>query len=188
MSAAKFFDLFVTAQVWASEAAEQGAEHHAPSINDIWYPLGNFAIYAFILYKFALPLVRDFLKSRREEVMSTIAQSAAKKQAAEALVSDYKAKIAGLDKEISAMRAVLHDEGEREKTRLVVEAEALAGKIREDAVFLAEQEVKIARQQLRQEMANQAEATARALVERNLTAADQNRLADEFIQNIGQRR
>jgi F-type H+-transporting ATPase subunit b len=145
-------------------------------------------IYAGILIKFALPVVRDFLKTRREEVMATIAQAAAKKQAAEALVSDYKTKVAGLDKEISAMGAALNEEGEREKARLVREAEALAIKIKEDAIFLSEQEVKIARQQLRQEMANQAESAARGLVERNLTAADQNRLAEEFLGNIGQTR
>lgn len=177
-------ELFTPAQAWAAG----GAEHHAPSIHDIWFPLGNFVIYAFILIKFALPLVRDFLKSRREEVMSTIAQAAAKKQAAQALVSDYKTKVAGLDHEIAAIRSALNQEGEREKARLVREAEALAIKIKEDAIFLAEQEVKIARQQLRQEMANQAEAAARALVERNLSAADQSRLADEFIGNIGQAR
>jgi len=188
VSAAMLLELFVTAQVWAGEAAEHGVEHHAPSINDIWFPLGNFLIYAFILVKFALPLVRDFLNSRREEVVSTIAQAAAKKQAAEALVRDYQAKVAGLDKEIQTLQAMLRDEGEREKARLVGEAEALAVKIKQDALFLADQEVKIARQQLRQEMASQAEATARGLVERNLSAADQNRLAEEFIQSLGQNR
>jgi F-type H+-transporting ATPase subunit b len=188
VSAAILLELFVTAQVWAGEAAEHGAEHHAPSINDIWFPLGNFLIYAFILVKFALPLVRDFLKTRREEVVSTIAQAAAKKQAAEALVKDYQTKVAGLDREIQTLQATLRDEGEREKARLVGEAEALAVKIKQDALFLADQEVKIARQQLRQEMANQAEAAARGLVERNLSAADQNRLAEEFIQSLGQNR
>jgi len=188
VSAAKLLELVVTAQVWAGEAAEHGAEHHGPSINDIWFPLGNFLIYAFILVKFALPLVRDFLKTRREEIVATITQATAKKQAAEALVSDYKTKVAGLDKEIQAMQAALRDEGEREKARLVAEAEALSAKIKQDALFLADQEVKIARQQLRQEMANEAEATARELVQRNLSAADQDRLAHEFIQNIGQTR
>ena len=188
MSGMNYLDLFTTAQLWASEAASHGAEHHAPSINDIWWPLGNFLIYAFILVKFALPLVRDFLKTRREEIVATIAQAAAKKQAAEALVSDYKTKVAGLDNEIQTMRAALRDEGEREKARLVSGGEALAVKIKQDTLFLAEQEVKIARQQLRQEMANQAEATARELVQRNISAADQDRLAQEFIHNIGQSR
>ena len=185
MSAMSIVDLLTTAQLWASEAAGHGAEHHGPSINDIWFPLGNFLIYAFILVKLALPLVRDFLRTRREEVVSTIAQASAKKQQAEAFVSDYRGKIAGLDNQIQTMQAMLRDEGEREKTRLVGEAQTLAVKIKEDTQFLADQEVKIARQQLRQEIANQAEAAARELVQRHLTAADQDRLAQEFIQNIG---
>ncbi|MSP39529.1 MAG: hypothetical protein EXR70_13665 [Deltaproteobacteria bacterium] len=188
MSGFNILDLFTTAQVWASEAASHGAEHHAPSINDIWFPLGNFLIYAAIIYWFALPLVRDFLKSRREEIVATIAQASAKKQAAEAFVSDYQAKIAGLDQQIKTLQATLRDEGEREKSRLVAEAQSLSQKITADAQFLADQEVKIARQQVRQEMADQAEAAARELVQRNLSAADQSRLADQFIQSIGQTR
>ena len=188
MSGMKILDFFTTAQLWASEAASHGAEHHAPSIDGIWWPLGNFIIYAFIIVKFALPLVRDFLKTRREEVVSTIAQASAKKQAAEAFVSEYKNKIAGLDQQIQTLQATLRDEGEREKTRLISEAQSLALKIKEDTQFLADQEVKIARQQLRQEMANQAEAAACELIQRNLSAADQNRLAEEFIHSIGQTR
>jgi len=61
-------DFFSTAQAYASAAAE--AEHHTPSINDIWFPLINFLIYAFIIVKFALPLIRDFLKTRREEIVA----------------------------------------------------------------------------------------------------------------------
>ena len=69
--------------------------------------------------------------------------------------------------------------------------EARLGKraeLEEDASFLAEQEVKMARQKLREEMAELAAATARQLVERNLSSADQTRLADDFIQTIGQTR
>ena len=168
-------------------AASEGAQHE-PSINDIWFPLANFLIYAFILYKYALPLVRDYLKTRREEVISTITQAAAKKQAAEALVADYKNKLAGIDKEIAALHATLREEGEWEKSRQITEAETIAMKLKEDAVFLGEQEMKIARQQLLYELADQTEAAARALIQRNLTAADQNRLAEEFIQNIGHTR
>jgi F-type H+-transporting ATPase subunit b len=179
-------EFFMTAQAWASAAAE--AEHHAPSINDIWFPLANFLIYAFILVKFAFPLVRDFLRSRRDEVVSTISQASAKKQAAEALVNEYRAKLAGLETEVKSILASLRQEGERERNRVVSEAQATAVKIKEDASFLAEQEVKMARQKLREEMAELAAATARQLVERNLSSADQTRLADDFIQTIGQPR
>ncbi|HEY2921226.1 MAG TPA: hypothetical protein VGK77_19760 [Candidatus Binatia bacterium] len=186
MSTVELLEVFTTAQAWASTAA--GAEHHGPSIWDVWWPFWNFVIYAIIIVKFAIPLARDFLKTRREEVISTISQASAKKQAAEALVSGYKAKLAGLDKEIQSIHASLRDEAEREKSKLISEAQAMAVKIKEDADFLADQEVKIARQRIREEMANQAEATARELVRRNLSAADQSRLVQDFIQSIGQTR
>ena len=179
-------EFFTTAQAYASAAAE--AEHHAPSINDIWFPLANFLIYAFIIVKFAFPLIRDFLKSRHDEVVSTISQASARKQAAEALVHEYRAKLSGLDREVQSILDSLRDEGQREKSKVVREAEARAVKIQEDAYFLAEQEVKMARQKLREEMAGQAEATARQLIERNLSGADQNRLVDDFIHTIGQSR
>jgi F-type H+-transporting ATPase subunit b len=176
-------DFFSVAQAWAS-AAE--AEHHAPSINDIWFPLGNFLIFAFIIARYALPLVRGFLGSRREEVLASLKQASSKKEHAEHFVQDYKARLARIDQEVQSIQAELTEEGEREKAKLLKEGQSLAAKIREDARFLADQEVKIARQRIRQEMASQAEATARALAQRHLTAADQNRLVEDFIQSVGQ--
>jgi F-type H+-transporting ATPase subunit b len=186
VSAVELVELFTTAQAWASTAT--GAEHPAPSIGDVWWPFWNFVIYAIIIAKFAVPRAREFLKTRREEVVSAISQATAKKQTAEARASEYKAKLAGLDKEIQSIHAALRDEAEREKSKLISEAQAMAVKIKEDANFLADQEVKIAGQRIREELANQAEAMARELVRHNLSPADQSRLVHEFIQNIGQTR
>lgn len=176
------FELFSTTQAWAS-AAE--TEHHGPSINDLWFPLANFLIFAFIIIRYAFPLVRNFLRSRRDEVLTTVNQAAAKKQQAEAVVKDYQARLARLNQEVQSLRAALRDEGEREKAKLLRDAETLAAKIKEDARFLADQEVKVARHKIREEMASQAEATARELVQRNLSAADQSRLVEDFIRRIG---
>jgi F-type H+-transporting ATPase subunit b len=188
VSSQNFLDLFATAQLWASEAASHGAEHHAPSVTDVIFPALNFLIYAFIIFKYAIPPVRTFLKSRREEVIATIAQASAKKAAAQAVVDEYKVKLAAVDREIESLQVTLRDEGERDKAKLIGDANAMAAKIKDDARILADQEVKMARQKIREEMAIQAEATARALLERNLSVDDQSRLADEFIQSIGQAR
>lgn len=184
MSSQDFLGIFTIAQAWAAG----GAEHHAPSITEVIFPALNFLIYAVIIVKFALPPVRSFLKTRRDEVVATMAQASAKKAAAQALVDEYKAKLAALDQQVRSLQATLRDEGERDKAKLVGEANAMAAKIKADASILADQEVKMARQKIREDMAIQAEATARALLQRNLSADDQNRLADEFIQSIGQAR
>lgn len=178
-----FVEFLGVAQAWAS-AAE--AEHHAPSIHQIWLPLGNFLIFAFILVHYAFPLVRDFLRSRRDEVLATVREAAAKKQQAEAIVQDYKQRLARVEQEMDSIVASLRAEGEREKNKVLSDAQALADNIKEDARFLANQEVKTARQKIREEMANQAEAGARELVQHHLSPTDQGRLVEDFIQSIGQ--
>lgn len=178
-------DLFMAANASASAA---GAEHHVPTIGEVVLPAINFIIYAAVIYYFALPAVRNLLRSRREEIVTTIAQASAKKQQAEALVNDYRAKIAQVDQEVQAIQTSRRADAEREQAKMLGEAEAMAVKVREDARFLADREVSIAREMLREELASQAEAIARELVQRNISAADQGRLAQDFIQHIGHAR
>jgi F-type H+-transporting ATPase subunit b len=176
-------ELFGIAQAWAS-AAE--ADHHAPSISQIWFPLANFLIFAFVIVRYALPPVRDFLRSRHDQVVATLQEAAAKKHQVEAIVQDYKNRLAHIEQEVQSIQASLRTEGEREKTKLLAETQSLAAQIKEDARFLAEQEVKMARQKIREEIAAQAESTARELVQRQLSSTDQDRLVEDFVRAIGQ--
>jgi F-type H+-transporting ATPase subunit b len=176
-------ELFVIAQAWAS-AAE--ADHHAPSISQIWFPLANFLIFAFIIVRYALPPVRNFLRSRHDQVVATLEEAAAKKRQAEAIVQDYKNRLARIEPEVESIQASLRAEGEREKAKLLSDTQLLAAKIKEDARFLADQEIKVARQKIREEIATQAESTARELVQRQLSPRDQDRLVEDFVRAIGQ--
>lgn len=45
----------------AHGSAAGGAEHHAPSPWGLVYPVINFALYSFILWKYAWPAARDYL-------------------------------------------------------------------------------------------------------------------------------
>jgi len=177
------FEVFSVAKAWASAA---GAEHHAPDISGIIFPLLNFLIYVGVIYYFALPLVRRFLRSRRDEVVATITAAETRKQRAKALVEDYERRLANLDQEGQSIQELLKTEGEREKARLISEAELMATKIKSDAEFLAEQEIKIAKQQVLEEMAERAKVLATDLVRRHISPADQARLVEEFIQQVGQ--
>lgn len=176
------FEFVIAAEVWASTA---GAEHHAPSIHGIWFPLANFLIFAYIIKRFALPLVRDFLKSRRQDILSTVNAAAEAKRHAEAVVRDYKTRLARLDQEVHTIQSTLRAEGEKERNKILTEAEIMAAKIKEDAGFLADQEIKVARQKIREEMASEAQALAIELVQRHISAADQRRLTADFIRHIG---
>ena len=178
-----FVDLFWLAQAWA---ASPGGEHHTPSINQIWFPLVNFLIFAFLIKIYVLPIVRNYLQSRREEILDAVKTATENKQRAEALVQEYQARLSRLKEESNSIQESLRAEAEQEKARLLSEADALAAKVRGDARFLADQEVKLAKQQVRHEMAETAKARATEMVERHISAADQSRLVEDFIQNLGQ--
>jgi F-type H+-transporting ATPase subunit b len=64
------------------------------------------------------------------------------------------------------------------------EAAEIARRIKADADFLAEQEVRLARLGLRKEIVERAGATAERLVRENLTAADQKRIVGEFLSDV----
>ena len=174
-------DWFFVTEAWAAG----GAEHHGPEISGIIFPLLNFLIYAGIIYYFAVPLIRSFLKARHDEVLATVTEAAARKRSAEALVSDYRSRLAKLNPEIESIQASLKAEGERDKARLLREAEALAAKITSDAQLLAEQEVKAAKHQVLLELAERAKDSATDLMRHHLSQADQGRLVEEFINDLG---
>jgi F-type H+-transporting ATPase subunit b len=180
----KSLGLFSVAEAWAAA----GAEHHAPSINDIWFPLINFAIFAYIIGRYAVPPIREYIRSRRLEVVASLGAAAESKRRASSLVEEYRGRLAAVDAEMRSIENALSAEGERERAKLLADSEAQAQKIKADARFLAEQEIKSARQQLREELAREAEAGARELIERNMSPADQQRLVQDFIVNIGQTR
>ena len=119
--------------------------------------------------------------------MAALAEADESKRGADALVRDYRARLARIHEESQRLRDELRTDGEREKARLLTEAGDLATRIKADADFLAEQEVKLARQKLRAEIARAAEQAAQRLVRAGLEPADQGRLVEEFLSGVGRR-
>lgn len=176
-------ELFRVSEVWA---AASGAEHHAAPITQLIFPLVNFLIFVYLIKRFAVPLIQGYLKSRREGLLSAVREADEGKNQAEAAVRDYRQRLARLTQEVRQIEDSLKADGEREKTKLLREAEELVTRIKEDARFLADQEIKVARQKIREEMAGMACANAAELLRRNLSGADHDRLVEEFVQGIGQ--
>jgi F-type H+-transporting ATPase subunit b len=168
---------------WAAPAVE--AEEHAASVGELIFPLVNFLIFLYLIKRFVLPLARDYFKSRREGIAQSIREADEAKQRADALVRDYKNRLAKLTEEIRSIREALRAEGEREKAKLLAEAGEIAQRIQADADFLADQEVRLARQELRREIVAAARAAAEQLIQQNLTAADQKRMVAEFLSEVG---
>ena len=171
--------------LWAATSA--GVEEHAASATQLFYPLINFLIFAYLIKRLLLPLVKNYLRSRREEIVAALGEADESKKRAEAMVQEYRARMARLEEEMKRLREELRADGEREKAKMLREAEETAAKIKVDADFLAEQEIKLARQRLREEIARLAQAAAQKLIQSHLTPADQERLVEEFLSGVGER-
>jgi F-type H+-transporting ATPase subunit b len=176
------WEFVFSAQLWAAPAAH--VEEHAPSVTQLIFPLINFLIFLYLVKRFALPPVRDYFRSRREEILSAVEGAGEGKRAVEVKVRDYQGRLSRLASEATQIQQALRGEGEREKAKLLAEAEDLAAKVKADAGFLAEQEVKMARREIRAEIARLAQEAAQKALERHLTPADQRRLVEEFLGDL----
>lgn len=177
-----FLSLWIV-ELWAASGAAE--EAHGASLFQIVFPLVNFLIFAYLIKRYLMPVLRDYLQERRGRIVSAVKEAEEERARAEAIVREYQERLAGLEGQAKALREDLRQEGERGRARLVAEAEESAVKINADADLLAQQEVKAGRQQLRAEIASMARHQAAATLQRELTAADQQRLAEEFVQRVG---
>lgn len=175
---------FFLAELWAAGSA--AAEAHGAPVSQVIFPLINFLIFLYLIKRFVLPFAREHLRTRRAEIATTVQEAEQSKGQAEAMVQDYRGRLRGLEDEAKRIGGELVAEGERERARLLREAEETALRVTADADFLAAQEVKSARRQLRAEMARMAQASAQRLIQSHFTSTDQNRLVEEFLSGVGQ--
>lgn len=181
----RLFAALFLSDLWAASSA--GVEEHAASATQLVYPLINFVIFAYLIKRLLLPLVKNYLRSRREEIVAALGEADESKRRAAAMVQEYRARMARLEEEMKKLREEFRADGEREKAHMLREAEELADRIKVDTDFLAEQEVKLARQKLREEIARLAQEAAQRLIQSHLRPDDQKRLVEEFLSGVGER-
>jgi F0F1-type ATP synthase membrane subunit b/b' len=131
-----------------------------------------------------LPASSDDLKSRRTEIQNALQQAAKAKEESERLKDEWERRLANLADEIEALRQQARQEIAAERDGILTAAKQLADSIRRDAQKAAEQEVRHAEAQLREEVAGQALGIARRLAPQRLTGADQERFIADFIQRV----
>jgi F-type H+-transporting ATPase subunit b len=185
LTAGAFAALVVASRAWA-EGAEHGGAH---SSAEGWTVLArhalNLVVLAFLLVRFALPALRDFMRQRSEGLREQI--DGAKREFAAA-----QQELARLRRQVETSRAEEGDlvaEAERvaqaERERSLAQTRENAERLREDARRIADQEVERARGVLRDEAAELATELAARLLRERMNAEDDRRLFDEFAQRAG---
>lgn len=176
---------------FAAEEAHEGA--HASSHDtaaeaahkrEFTYEVINLAILIAALVYFARKPVQSYLATRRDTIAKNIASSEQLLKDAERKLGEWNDRAARLDADVEAILESTRKSAETEKSRILVDAEATAARIRQNATGVVERELRAARETLRKEAAELAVSLAGKLLREQVNAADRDRLADEFIAKI----
>jgi len=165
------------------------ATGHADSgavLKDFLYRCFNFALMVGLLAYFITRPIRKGLKARREEIETTLAEAQAAQEAAEAKHREYSEKLARATEEIAGIAASIRREGELERDKILAASRELAVKIEQEADNKAASVVAKARVELREEAARLAVELAEDLLKKQVSADDQKRLVDEYMQKVGE--
>ena len=181
-------------------AVEHGeGAHHTPEIN--WTGSGvdaegnplpppmaglliSFAIWLTLIVYFARKPLADFLGARRRAIVDGLEEAQRIEAAAQAKHAEYTARIENLDAEIAKLREDFKRAGMEERDRMVAAASERAHRMHAEAQFLVQQQVKSLREELTREAIEAAVGAAEKILRERATAADQQRLADEYLSRL----
>jgi len=124
------------------------------------------------------------LAARRAEVEKELAEAQRLRAEAEKRHMETATRLEKLDEEMVQIRGDMIKAGEAERDRIVEQAEEKAARLRKDAGFLIEQQIKQLRKELTQEAASAAVVAAQELLQERTTDADQDQLAEAYLNRL----
>lgn len=170
----------------AAEAAAHGA-HRIPVIGDLLLPAINFSIYAFIIVRYLVPAMREYMRRRREQILSDVQGATAALNSGEQAIADARKRLGLLEAEAENIRRDLVAVAGRQTDRLRKLAEESGKRHLEDARLLAEQERRRALQGIRSDIASLATRAAEQRIRASLSPDDQRRFVRQLLEDVAAR-
>ncbi len=169
--------------------AASGADHHAaPPTSGQWllmlFTVINFALFAYLLVRFTGTPLKEFLRGRRREVVTLMAEAEKAKAEAEQLRREYDAKAAALEQTKLDLIAEVRAIAAADRERMLIGAKEAADRLMRDAERAAQSDIERARRELRAEAAKLATELATEEVARRIDDPTRHRLVDEFLAGV----
>ncbi|CDR81864.1 F0F1 ATP synthase subunit B [Lactobacillus delbrueckii subsp. lactis] len=152
-------------------------------INTLWY-LIVFSILLLAVKHYAWGPVKDMMEKRRQKVIDNLDQAASDRKKAEILANEREAALKNSRQEATQILSVAKSNTQKIGKQIVSEAKAEASAIRERAKADAAQAKTDALNEARNEVADLSVTIAEKVIAKNLSAADQKDLVDQFIKGL----
>ncbi len=169
----------------SSESGEAGHEAHKKGwIATDTYRVMNFSVLVIGLFILLRKPVSQALNSRIKGIKDQIDELEMKKRDAEKELSQFKEKLNRLEQEAEKLVEEYVRQGEEAKIRILQEAESTAKKLEDQARRNIEHEFNQAKMNLQKDIVEKALVKAEELIKTKITAQDQNKLVDEFLNKV----
>lgn len=152
-------------------------------INTLWY-LIVFSILLLAVKHYAWGPVKDMMEKRRQKVIDDLDQAASDRKKAETLANEREAALKNSRQEATQILSDAKSNAQKTGKQIVSEAKAEASAIRERAKADAAQAKTDALNEARDEVADLSVTIAEKVIAKNLSAADQKDLVDQFIKGL----
>ncbi|MGH8985726.1 MAG: F0F1 ATP synthase subunit B [Acidimicrobiia bacterium] len=156
-----------------------------PEVNEIVWGGLAFLILLVVLWKFALPGVRNMMKQREDRIRGDLERAEQAKAEGESVLAQYQSQLADARTEAGRIIEEARQSADQLKRDLTARAEADAGDIRARAQQDVELATDRASADLRSRMAELSIELAEKVVERSLDRDTQTALIDSYIDDVG---
>jgi F-type H+-transporting ATPase subunit b len=144
----------------------------------------NFAMLVFVIVRMGKKPVSAFLLSRREGIERGISEAAEVKRAAEQAFNTYTERMNSLDAELNKLRKEVAEAAERDRARIVAEANESVARLKSETESLVKRQAEQLEAQIRREVVAAAAEAAEKAARELATPEDQQRLADTFMREL----
>lgn len=152
-------------------------------INTLWY-LIVFSILLLAVKNYAWGPVKDMMEKRRQKIIDDLDQAASDRKKAETLANEREAALKNSRQEATKILSDAKSNAQKTGKQIVSEANDEASAIRERAKADAAQAKTDALNEARDEVADLSVTIAEKVIAKNLSAADQKDLVDQFIKGL----
>ena len=168
----------------AAQHAEAAASHAEASWSALFWPVLNFIILVGVLYYFLKTPVVGYVRDRHAGIRKDLREAAELKQSAEAQMVEIDRKLQALPGELAALKQRGVDDIAAEEQRIAREAAAERDRLLEQARQEIAFQVRIAKREILEHAADVAMAMATDRIKQSITAADQDRLVDAYLEQV----
>ena len=157
----------------------------AEKLKDLGWRIVNFIALMIILVKFGAKPIGSGLSSRRKKIKDEIETLQQNRVEAENSYNEFQAKLATVESEIDKVVERAIAQAEVEKAKILEKAEQGAADLMRSAEMAVQNQVTEARRTLKNEVAEQAAVIAEELIVKNLTADDQVKIIETYLDKVG---